>query len=781
MKRIVSLVMALCLMCMASLAFAAGNVTIAVRGRDDFDSYIESMFVWGDRLLMGAYDSLYAWSPEGGMVKVEGYEELGEQLSGTEEEPGLLELDEGQYAYLDSQVYVVEDHLYRMAAVTSEDEVQNLLVELLIAEDGALSLGEVIDLGDALAVDYGDGYTGTRYLSNPCAMGRTIYALSYGENGTEIVALNLDDATLEAMALDTDREIISIAPYTEDKLFLVATDYNVDPVETNLLVYDIAGEEITDLGALPRQGYNTPSAICYDEARSKVYYALGGSVWRMDVTDTGFGEPQEFGDMPLEVYSDTDAALMGDLYILSSYDGVVGRDVTLDKLPEQKLRVDNSVYAESVRQAYYPFTDAHPEYMVSIQSGSDSTNLVQNMMNRSADVDIYTLNAEDSAFDALIGRGFMAELGGSEKLVEYVSTMYPAVKDLVMREGELYAIPLSCYARGITLNKKLLIEKFGYTQEDMPTTWPQMFALLADLSNGRMEDVPEATLMDPGYIRDDARRGVFSMMLQDYFLWLDADEANLARGSEVLIACCEAFEAIDWDGFGMPEEYEDNEDGWYYEPENIILEDNTVGLSSFTYRSGGQATVMLTSGGEEAQLETSVVLAIAEGEKPNVGLNITLAFVNPFSEHREGAIEYLENVVGCVDTETRMALDPTRNDPVENKYYEENMKGITESIADIEKTIEETEDEEQREALSQNLADMKEWQEEYEQTGRYEISEEAIASYRAFGESFAVEKSTVWGTGAYEQVQQYLDGVMTAKQLAAELEKTLQMKRLEGN
>ena len=40
--------------------------------------------------------------------------------------------------------------------------------------------------------------------------------------------------------------------------------------------------------------------------------------------------------------------MMGDWYILSSYDGVVGRDVTLDKMPPQRLRIINSNYDESI-------------------------------------------------------------------------------------------------------------------------------------------------------------------------------------------------------------------------------------------------------------------------------------------------------------------------------------------------------------------------------------------------------------------------------------------------
>ena len=50
----------------------------------------------------------------------------------------------------------------------------------------------------------------------------------------------------------------------------------------------------------------------------------------------------------------------------------------------------NMGYVEQVKQAYFDFTDAHPEYMVSISDGSSADTILQDMMNRSSDVDIYT-------------------------------------------------------------------------------------------------------------------------------------------------------------------------------------------------------------------------------------------------------------------------------------------------------------------------------------------------------------------------------------------------------
>ena len=56
------------------------------------------------------------------------------------------------------------------------------------------------------------------------------------------------------------------------------------------------------------------------------------------------------------------------------------------------------------------------------------------------------------------------------------------------------------------------------------------------------------------------------------------------------------------------------------------------------------------------------------------------------------------------------------------------------------------------------------------------------SSYRAFGENMAVQQSLIWNMEeGSTQMQQYLDGAMNARQLAAALEKTLQMQKLEGN
>ncbi len=777
MKKWLALALCLLLLTLSVGALAAGNVTIALQGENGFNDYIDTMFVWDGRLLMASYSNMYTWKPgDTGLTTVKGYEELNQAFSDciTADEDGTrtfalgdveFELDENQYASMNTTLIPMGDKLYRMANISGENGTTNVLfVEILIAEDGTPSLGGCIDMGDQLTEDYGDGYTGTRSLMNVCAYNSKVYARSYGDSGyPELLEIDLENAEVNELTLDIESDVQSMSTFADGKLLLVATDYSVDPMVTSLLLYDIESEEITDLGQLPSDGWTAPAALTYDEARGMLYYVLSGSVWRLPVSETGLGEPEEFSDMPLEIYSDSAAVILDNLYILSAYNGVVGRDVTIEKLPEQQLHIDNIGYVETIRNAYFDFTDAHPEFVVSISNGG-SSNLIQDMMNRSSEVDIYTLNVEDSAFSALMNRGFLAELGGSQVLSDGVNAMYDFLKAVVMKDGELYAVPLDMYANSMSMNRTLIVDKMGY--EKLPDNWVDLFAMLADMaSTGKLQDFPEVTFFGPGYTELDVKSNMFMDMMNSYYLWLDQGEENLMRSSEVLMQLCQAFEAIDWSAFGLPTDY-DYEGSWEYKEENILFSQDSIS-PQYYYNEA---------------LET-VPMAVIPGEKPFIGARVTVAFVNPFSTQREAAIAYLEAAFGKLSAGQRITMMPGENEPVLSPYYEENLKYYDDSIAEYEKQLaDENLDEETRDMLTLSLEDMKKWRAEYEEEGRWDISEKDIERYRQYGDFMAATRSSLWGGDGdtYSQIYQYLDGAITAQQLAAELEKTLQMQRLEG-
>lgn len=291
-----------------------------------------------------------------------------------------------------------------------------------------------------------------------------------------------------------------------------------------------------------------------------------------------------------------------------------------------------------------------------------------------------------------------------------------------------------------------------------------MFALLSDLASGKMEDVPEATLLGPGYILRDVKASIFNMMLQDYFLWLDQSEENLKRGSEVLIACCEAFEQINWEGFGLPEEYEENESGWMYDPETVLMSNGSLNMYRYSY--------------EEQQEPWP--LAVAEGEDRLVGMSVTMAFVNPYSEHRDAAIEYLEYALDSVQLSTACAWTRRSTSRWRMPTTRSPWPTLTRALPTLKSLWRRPRTRSSARCSPSSSRRCSSGARSMSATTATMSPKRGIAGYRAHDSQFMIQKSSVWSSGAYEQVDQYIGGTMSAQQLASELEKTLQMQRLEG-
>ena len=54
--------------------------------------------------------------------------------------------------------------------------------------------------------------------------------------------------------------------------------------------------------------------------------------------------------------------------------------------------------------------------------------------------------------------------------MDYANSLYPALRDEVMKDGKLYAIPVTLYGSTLSYMPSKL-EEIGLTEEDMPTTF----------------------------------------------------------------------------------------------------------------------------------------------------------------------------------------------------------------------------------------------------------------------------------------------------------------------
>ena len=226
-----------------------------------------------------------------------------------------------------------------------------------------------------------------------------------------------------------------------------------------------------------------------------------------------------------------------------------------------------------------------------------------------------------------------------------------------------------------------------------------------------------------------------------------------------------AFEAVDFEALGLPEEYEDD----LYATVDAA---NTLfyGYGSFDPHVSG------------TQYQT-LYLALDAGMEPMVSTMVEVAFVNPFSPNRDLAVEYLERAAEQVDAFTRITMMPGENEPVPNSRYEEGLKNYDEQIASLEAQLLGAE-EVDKQALEAALKEAKDSRESYEKDSRYSASEESIAAYREAAQYMTVGMymgmDSQTSSEYYEQRNQYLHGAITLDEFIRNIDQKLRMIVREG-
>ena len=94
--------------------------------------------------------------------------------------------------------------------------------------------------------------------------------------------------------------------------------------------------------------------------------------------------------------------------------------------------------------------------------------IAQSIRMLDSSVDIYFTRTNFTGYKAMLEKGYCADLSSSQVLMDFVQGLYPAVQKEIMKDGKLYAIPVSISSSVLCYNVDKL-EEVGLTQEDVPT------------------------------------------------------------------------------------------------------------------------------------------------------------------------------------------------------------------------------------------------------------------------------------------------------------------------
>ena len=760
MKRIFAAIMALALVFGAVSALAApGDATIYNQSSEEMqDIYINNMAWYNGVLYMADWgENIYTWTRESGEIKTwpipegiaapetdGGYSSMSRLISGDD---GIYLLYE-VYEKEDDEEYSAFSHMLLYKPTVNGEE---------IAFDNE---PQELDWDD-LVQEY-DDYSYASSLSNAYVADGMLIGYSYTESGDPVIAvIDIEDDDMELLSVDNIR---SIAPYKAGKALAVVCNYESENDPSLIVAVDLETGETEELMQIATTGWSFPSQLAYDEAADALYYVLNGELNR--VTGMDPATTQSVAAINVDSWTDNLAYLTGDgYYICGDYSTIIIRNTDPTLRSSESITVYTS-YNSAMEKAFYDFGGTNPD--VEVIMATTYEDLTQAMMNQSSSIDVYTVYVNSQDFAAIFDRGYMAELDSSQIITDFVNSVYPNLSDVLVRDGHVVAVPVEIWTSSFGYNP-VAFEKLGLTEDDVPTSWPEFLQFAKDLPALLGDNEDGYALLDPYYTAEDARNMLFYEIIDDYMAYLQQDGVEFAFDTELLRGLLKTLDEIDFSALGFLESYDDDGISYAYNDETVLF--NTYAdISSNVWFMNNEFC-------------RPMPLSMEEGGEARIMTNMTVAFVNPYSQKKELAISYLESAVNSIDHTLRVNMCPGYNEPLENSYYEENIANMQEAIDNWEAQLEKTDDEEARNVLETSIADYKEYMDEYTRENRYEVSEESIAYYRNYAGLFSASQFIGFDEEAsnefYTQLNQYIDGAIDADTFLKNIDKKLRMMMLE--
>ena len=767
------------LLCAALPALAApGDATVF---RDDYSGSSEislnSIAYYNGRIYIFSYDNRYGiWNDAEG--KLDLYELNNTLFTGsgdTESE----DLDEGETRYTNFNGAISGDDgiyfLFATSKTIEEDGSYDSQFETMelykaeVAEDGTLSLPEDAEPVEMEWDDMVDEYDNSSYpngLSNPQIRGGKLVGSTYLDSGDRAIAvLDVEDGSCTLIDLQPDDEcyLNGWCFYQDGSVLLNYGHYTEETSESVLHTLNLETEEEAPLCTVTGKSIYS---MVYDEAKDTLYFACNGELCRMKGADASTIESISAlavnnGDGQPTFLTDDGRYLTGD------YQTVVLRGTDPTQRAEISLTVYSS-YNSYVQNAAYTFGNTHSN--VEVVMATSYEDVVQAMMNQSDAVDIYVLSVSDPGYAALLERGYLADLSSSDKITNFVNSVYPGLQDVLIRDGKVVALPVELYTSCMSYSPKAA-EALGVTE--LPTSWLELFRFLAEDAPALLESHEGYNILPTYNTAEDMRNQLFTQMFQDYMLYLEKEDVEFAFDTDLMHSLLDAFEKIDFTKLGLMEDYDDDDSVSYSSDDDKTLFSTwgTVDCQMYNMTSTSTLPLMLSLGTEDS---------------PRLRAEMSVAFVNPYSKNQEAAIEYLETTVDGMEQTFIIDLCPDQNEPVLNAYYEQNIQSMKEYKDSLEQQIAECTDEDEKAALQEQLESQQQYIDEYTKNNAYDASEESIAKYREYGdklraaEYFGVDiYSESDKDSMYSQMTQYLQGAIDANTMLQKLDKTVKMMILE--
>ena len=603
-------------------------------------------------------------------------------------------------------------------------------------------------------------------ISDVFVVGDTLVGSNYGDDGRALIAFDLNTGYCTEYAIE---DFVAAVPGPEGSVLIQRQQWNEADLKNKATVTRLSLEDQNEETVLELEGGNVYSLnICYDQKRDILYYVYDGELWAVPQMDreqaVSVNECPEAGNGAI--------CLPDGFLVMWTGSTVLLRNTDPAQRSSTTLRVDISGWNTAATDATYAMSEQRGDIAVLLKAiDAEDFDMVQAMMNRDSYMDIYTVYVSGRNFNALLNRGFIVDLSGNEQIAADTERMYPFIRDAVKRDGMIVGVPLSASGSTIGLNARMW-KKMGGTEEELPKTWGQFFDWLETLPE-KLTDGMKLVEYSRWMNQDTFRSYIRNMIMNQYQIRMEErGEENFVFNTPLVSGLLKRLYEMDLDALGVRDADESEA------PNGISIGGDNDPLLTFYY-SGDP-------GDFYSYAYVSLPLSFEEGEEPIVSADISLAILNPYSEHQEEAILYLTLLLKNMSLTDQYAIFTDKTEAIPYAYYTDIHQSYEESVKTIRENIQNSEGEEKAQ-WEEILREQEEQMENMEEWG-WQISPKGIDNYKVISPLMKAPAHSfmedIMGSVDGQDVDTFYEQLNKEKDVEKMLDmidSKLQMVRMEGH
>lgn len=375
-------------------------------------------------------------------------------------------------------------------------------------------------------------------------------------------------------------------------------------------------------------------------------------------------------------------------------------------------------------------TEAHNAAYYTLQNGVNFRSVYDlttaDILNtKNSDVDILCITPFDTvSLKLLKDKGYFTDLSSSAILSKQVSRLYPGLqKGLTTDDGKIigWYETVETYLPDAAMD---VLEQNGMT---FANTLLEMFQQITQLADeGVFADEGMAPLGYPGY----SRLNMLNMSIERYL-----NEQQLL-GNRITLNNAELQELLTYIVANVPEDedaFPENEDGYSLYEMDVSMPITT---------------------------DCHMPMKVGTSSPAAIPASVYVLVVNPYSQHKEETIRYLEYCAQNVYDETQYRIFADMTEPLVNTYQLERIAELESQIAALEAQEQTAEVKEQLKELRASKAEAEKY--------RYTIDTEDIAAWQAVAGNIVVPEENYFTADLKKLVERLSTGNLTVEAFTQE-------------